>query len=432
MIKEGLKEQLNALLPSMPHLVAWKNCNLAYGGCNQPYAKLFGYSDQTELIGHTDTQLNQHFSPILTQLDSPEEEQQILASGHSVLNKKIVISDDDTEQTMLVSKTPLYDELNKISGLLITLVNLAENKYPDSIESIKALHQEITDIYCQATGLASSEVTLSPVGVVKALSTYYKNIIACLPNHVYWLDNNCQLLGGNQIIADMFGVSSVDDLFGLSYKDMTRLANWTEKQGDKFKNDEINVMRSGIPTTNQPEPPVIINGQKRYYMSSKVPLYDPTKKHVIGVVGISTEVTNLKEKEFALIEQNKKVERLLKIKSEFIQNMSHDLRTALTGLLSVAEIQADNLPDHHEHKEHFVLMRDASRDLHAFCETVLETASLDHPSDLEAPTPFSLETLITHKVELFKPAMRHKGLTCSVKTLSDSLPPLLGHPLLLE
>ncbi|MCP4474896.1 MAG: response regulator [Gammaproteobacteria bacterium] len=108
------------------------------------------------------------------------------------------------------------------------------------------------------------------------------------------------------------------------------------------------------------------------------------------------------------------------------------MRTALTGLLSVSEIQADNLPDHHEHKEHFVLMRDASRDLHAFCETVLETASLDHPSDLEAPTPFSLETLITHKVDLFKPAMLHKGLTCSVKALSDSLPPLLGHPLLLE
>ncbi|MCP4475885.1 MAG: PAS domain-containing protein, partial [Gammaproteobacteria bacterium] len=169
----------------------------------------------------------------------------------------------------------------------------------------------------------------------------------------------------------------------------------------------------------------------QWFLSVKSPFYD-SHGNVDGVIGISIDITDKKEMEKALITAKQAAEVASAAKSEFIQNMSHDLRTALTGLLSVAEIQADNLPDHHEHKEHFVLMRDASRDLHAFCETVLETASLDHPSDLEALTPFSLETLITHKVELFKPAMLHKGLTCSVKTLSDSLPSLLGHPLLLE
>jgi hypothetical protein len=45
-------------------------------------------------------------------------------------------------------------------------------------------------------------------------------------------------------------------------------------------------MQTGKSQLNKEEPPIIINDQKRYYMSSKVPIYN-RKGEIIGVVGIS-------------------------------------------------------------------------------------------------------------------------------------------------
>lgn len=192
----------------------------------------------------------------------------------------------------------------------------------------------------------SQERSLSPEEYAQEIAAFYQSIIANMPNHVYWLDRNCVLQGGNNKLAHFFGLKSASELAGLTYEEMSKLANWTEGQGQSFKNAELEVMSTGVPRMNVEEPAVFVNGQKRYFMSSKVPLHNK-KGEIIGVLGITTDVTDLKEAKEKAEASEKKSEASKFIMTELISNLGHDFTTPLADIGSVAynfDLYKDELP----------------------------------------------------------------------------------------
>lgn len=213
-----------------------------------------------------------------------------------------------------------------------------DNSSPDP----KHLLNFLANLNQKVTGQTHNNMTA--IEYTEELRNYYESIIGHMPNNVYWLDTNCVLLGGNDNLAKMFGLNSRHDLVGLTYEEMTKLAHWTEGQGESFKKAERQVMITGIPQVNIDEPPFLVNGEKRYFMSSKVPLYN-SKQEVIGVVGISTDITERKKAEAALKEAKEKAEAANKAKTEFLENMRHDIRTPLIGITGFANIIKEEASD---------------------------------------------------------------------------------------
>ena len=64
--------------------------------------------------------------------------------------------------------------------------------------------------------------------------------------------------------------------------------------------------------------------KQRTFFSNKSPLRDLDGK-ITGIIGIAQDVTELKEARIA-------AELANEAKSEFIANMSHDIRTPITGI----------------------------------------------------------------------------------------------------
>ena len=87
-----------------------------------------------------------------------------------------------------------------------------------------------------------------------------------------------------------------------------------------------------------------MNGQPAVVLSLKAPLKKNTNE-VIGILGISIDITRQKRAEEKLIQANENAQAANQVKIEFLENMRHDIRTPLTGIVGCAQAIKDNLQD---------------------------------------------------------------------------------------
>ena len=143
----------------------------------------------------------------------------------------------------------------------------------------------------------SSVLNFSASNHTKTKSEYFQNIIDAMPNNVYWLNRECVTMGCNRNVLRLVGLKRLEQFVGITYEEMGRLAGWTESQALSFKEDDMEVMAQGRAKYNVEEPPLYDDkGHPIHYMSSRVPLFDE-ENNVVGVVGISVDITHRKELE---------------------------------------------------------------------------------------------------------------------------------------
>lgn len=73
------------------------------------------------------------------------------------------------------------------------------------------------------------------------------------------------------------------------------------------------------------------------------PLRGDGDSRIIGVIGVATDVTERKRLEAQLRAQYEKLKELDKLKGDFVNAVSHDLRTPLTSILGYAEFLEDEI-----------------------------------------------------------------------------------------
>ena len=140
-----------------------------------------------------------------------------------------------------------------------------------------------------------------------------------------------------------------------------------------------------------------------------------------GIVGISIDVTNIKKTESALIEAKQKAESANLAKSQFIQNMSHDIRTPLTGIVGLSDMLVHNaLSD--ENKESARMLNLSGEQLLSLLNSVLDIVSSDSMNqDSIELSSFSIHDLLHNIFELELPALKLKNLNLELK-LDDNIP----------
>ncbi|MBA3537780.1 MAG: response regulator [Tatlockia sp.] len=125
---------------------------------------------------------------------------------------------------------------------------------------------------------------------------YYLDILDSMPNIVYLLDRNCCLTGSNVNFRKEFNLQHREDNLGNPpYKILHSIGNWSEERVEMFKRDDINVILSGESVHDIEETPVVnAKNEIIYYQSTRIPLFNKNKE-VIGLVGILTDVTEMRK-----------------------------------------------------------------------------------------------------------------------------------------
>jgi two-component system, OmpR family, aerobic respiration control sensor histidine kinase ArcB len=276
----------------------------------------------------------------------------------------------------------------------------------------------LKNVTLQITGDTFSEKA-SVQDYVDNLINYFTNIIYSMPNNVYWLDKNCVLRGGNNNLANQLNLKSGAELVGLTYEQMAQAAHLPTQAFEPFRTTEIEIMKTGISSIDKEEPPIKADGKIFYYLSSKTPLRN-RKGEIIGVVGISTDITKLKETESALHIALEKAEAANKAKTEFIMNMSHDLRTPLAGIIGISSLQADDATSPQE-QQYGKWIHSAGEQLLELLNSVIEVTAAEHQIESVKKENINLQQFAEELHALMQPAVVAKELEFQIK-LGTHLP----------
>lgn len=167
-------------------------------------------------------------------------------------------------------------------------------------------------------------------------STVLYHVLNYLPGHVYWKDLNGVYLGCNESQAKSLGFSSSSHVIG---KDDFELQK-DPKIAQEYRENDIKVMESGDILVNEEK--VTIDGKEGYVISQKMPLKDNFNQ-LIGVIGISFDITTQKEAEILKLENESRNIQLEQQKKFFdvSKQVAHDIRSPLASLLMIVRSCTD-------------------------------------------------------------------------------------------
>lgn len=168
---------------------------------------------------------------------------------------------------------------------------------------------------------------------LRKMEFFYNNILSKLPTNVYWKDKNCVYMGCNDRLAKIMGLSSREAIRGMTDFDF----DWgVEGAAESFVEFDKKIMRTKQSLTTE-DVFKEANGNLVTVLTNKTPLEDE-QGNVVGLLAISVDITDKKKTELDLIKAKEQAELANRVKSEFITNMSHDIRTPLSGILGMGKI----------------------------------------------------------------------------------------------
>ncbi len=155
-----------------------------------------------------------------------------------------------------------------------------------------------------------------------------------------------------------------------------------------------------------------------------MPLFD-NAGFVVGMVGISIDITERKKAEVELKIAKDAAERANHAKTAFLENIRHDIRTPLSGILGFAEIlKNEKNPDKIE--DYANKLAKSSNQLLNFLNTVLESI---HIASGEIPIMhqrFNLSDIFQNLNDLYQPKAHEKQLGLNFHFDTKHSPYLIG------
>ncbi|KTD16951.1 response regulator [Legionella jordanis] len=236
----------------------------------------------------------------------------------------------------------------------------------------------------------------------EALKTYINSIINSLPGAIYWKDKEGHYLGCNQFVAQMAGFERPEQVIGKTDFDLC----WKEFAQD-WRNLDLEVMRENK-TYKREEIAKLADGRIITELTIKRPLFNE-KSEIVGIIGTSMDITEQKNLEQDLISARKKAEAASLAKTEFLENMRHDIRTPLTGIVGFADIlkiEADN-PQIKEYADNLIASSHALLDL---LDEVLEAIRVSSGEIPKLKKKFSLYKTLEHIIKLTRAKAAQKKL----------------------
>jgi two-component system aerobic respiration control sensor histidine kinase ArcB len=298
---------------------------------------------------------------------------------------------------------------NLLSGLPITNLETEAVNFDGSLHNISWSLLPLINAKAVPEGIILLGKDITEFKMTSLQMDRLDNIIKYAPDWIYWKDVNSVHLGANEQFAAAAGLQSRDEMIGKTDHEFP----WAEN-ADKFIADDKGVIESGEARLNIEDTVPLKNNKKAIVISNKVPLRDTQTGEVIGVLGIATDITQRKELEEDLRLEKERAEAMNRTKTEFLGNMSHDIKTPLAGIIGISELLVNETEDE-ETQELLEEIMECGRTLMTFFDNCLELSKLENADVTLVTENFSLKELVEQVCALFRPAIRGKELNFTLE-----------------
>ncbi|MGB6977552.1 MAG: PAS domain-containing protein [Gammaproteobacteria bacterium] len=389
--------QLKNVIKNLPISIYWKDKNGVYLGCNDYQAEMAGFTSDADMIGKTDYDFPwKDYADELRRIDQeimrggvPKEleETPLLASG-----KKI---------TMLTNKAPLRDEQGKIIGIMGISVDITACK--ETQDALQKAKEE---------AIAREKITKTDI---RNIEQHLNSVIESIAGNHWWKDLDGRYRGFNDALTKALGLESTIDILGKTDYELL----WTGGAAELVKHDK-EVIVSRRPLTYEEEVPVE-DGKALTFLVTKVPLKDENN-NIIGTIGTSIDITAQKNAQVQLRIAKEKAEEASQAKSDFIANVSHDLRTPLSGILGAAELLKTRVSQNEQAIPHQIVQ--ASKVLLNLFDEIIEYIKLEENRPSLKTDQLGIKSIVNDIVNLLTPSANLKKLKLKVN-LDASIPQYL-------
>lgn len=325
-------------------------------------------------------------------------------SGHSY---RELFDNDEVIFKLLENKKDLFLDLNK--------------QYPSPLSQTTSVQNTciLWTIYAtkdntdQMTGITMIGYNLSNEKTAEQkwrdTVSSLESMIAHLPGNVYWMDKNCVHIGCNNNVLNMLGLTR-KEYIGKTYEELAKIVNWKDGQGESFKRDDMEVLRTGKPKFNVEELPLPHqDGRVLHYLTSRVPMRNEAGE-IVGVAGISIDITDRKKMEEELKEAKEKAELAADVKAKFLANMSHDFITPLSIITGASEALAAYGNKTNKRLEYCHDIKITANMLMGYVKDILEVAQFDYEKVPLKKEIFDLHAMAYEVIRIFALQADKKGI----------------------
>ena len=170
-----------------------------------------------------------------------------------------------------------------------------------------------------------------------------------------------------------------------------------------------------------------VDGKNRWYRTQFAPILGTKRgdggqsdeEYIDGLISVSIDVTELKERDDKLQSQERENIRLLaaesaakeasKLKSQFLANMSHEIRTPIAGVIGMSELLLDTALDK-EQREFTESIQRSANGLLTVINDVLDLSKVESGRlDIEE-IPFSLSVVVQDVCNMLSFAAERKNI----------------------
>jgi two-component system aerobic respiration control sensor histidine kinase ArcB len=246
-----------------------------------------------------------------------------------------------------------------------------------------------------------------------------RSIIDNLPGSIYWKDKDGVYLGRNQSSAESLKNMGFpwreEAIIGKTDYDL-----FAKDMADQFRAHDMQVMDSGKASSHEETVP--LKTGPIVQLSTKAPYYDE-KGRTVGLVGNTVDITYLKNIQAELIDAKNKAEAANQLKSAFIRNMEHDIRTPFSGIYSIATVLESQETDNNKKKSLNAIVQ-CAKELLDYCNSILDFAKIETGALPCISKKFDIKKLIQSVIITEIPAAQAKGLALTVQ-YDENLPAIL-------